>query len=246
MIYLESADILSAEASVASAITVTVYGRPLLLSTFAKLDQRQLTTGTQTLYTSSGTETNVDEIVLVNTSSGAATVTMWHDGVANSNMILPPISLGAGEFAIYNDTGWNFYTNTGQKKATPTSVPFPVGIERFNAGGDTLTNLGAGPTEANAQNRFMVDLTRAIESRIIGRVTTAGVTGELRAQYSTDGSAFSDLTTTFTLASVGLKASTWSAIPAGAKGLVEVRKVGVNGNGTEDPAYASGVCLEWR
>jgi hypothetical protein len=246
VIYLESADTLSAEASAATSVTVTVYGRPLLLSTFAKLDQRQLTTGTQTLYTSSGTETNVDEIVLVNTSGSAVTVTMWHDGVANSNMILPPISLGAGEFAIYNDQGWNFYTNTGQKKGTPTSVPFPVGIERFNAGADTLTNLGAGPTEANAENRFVVDLTRAIESRVVGRVQTAGATGELRAQYSTDGTTFADLTTTFTLASTGLKASSWSALPAGAKALVSCRIVGVNGNGTEDPVYSSGVCLEWR
>lgn len=116
MIYLESADTLSAEASVASTITCTIYGRPLLLSTFAKLDQRQLATGTQTLYTSAGTETNIDEIVLVNPTASSATVTLWHDGVANSNMILPPVGIGPGEFAIYNDQGWTFYTASGLVK----------------------------------------------------------------------------------------------------------------------------------
>lgn len=132
MIYLESADTLSAEASVASAVTVTTYGRPLLLSTFAKLDQRQLATGTQTLYTSQGTETNIDEIVLVNPTGSACIVTLWHDGVANSNMILPPVSIGPGEFAIYDDSGWHFYTALGQLKTTETVIGI-IGNAKINA-----------------------------------------------------------------------------------------------------------------
>jgi len=122
----------------------------------------------------------------------------------------------------------------------------PSSQERFNAGTDTFTNLGAGPTEPNAQNRFQVDLTGFTEARILGRVTVAGVTGVLKAQYSLDGTAFSDLTVGFSMASLGLKVSAWTSIPVLARTLVEVRKVGSGGNGTEDPQIWSGVSLEWR
>lgn len=122
----------------------------------------------------------------------------------------------------------------------------PSRQERFNAGTDVFTNLGAGPTEPNAQNRFQLDLAGYTEARLLGRITTAGVTSILKAQYSLDGTSFSDLTAGFSMATNGIKASAWTQIPAAAKTLVEVRIVGSGGNGTEDPAYHSGVSLEWR
>jgi hypothetical protein len=122
----------------------------------------------------------------------------------------------------------------------------PSRQERFNAGTDTFTNLGAGPTEPNAQNRFQLDLAGYTEARILGRVTVAGATGILKAQYSLDGTSFSDLTAGFSMGTTGIKASAWTQIPAAAKTLVEVRKVGSGGNGVEDPQIWSGVSLEWR
>lgn len=122
----------------------------------------------------------------------------------------------------------------------------PAKSERFNSGTDTFTNLGAGPTEPNAENRFQTDLTGYTEARLLGRIKIAGATSSLKAQYSTDGSSFSDLTTGFSMATTGIKASAWTVIPTAAKTLVEVRIVGFGGNGTEDPQYHSGVSLEWR
>lgn len=100
----------------------------------------------------------------------------------------------------------------------------------------TYTNLGAGPTESNAADRALVDLTGRTNARIHGHVSTAFVTGNVKAQYSTDGSAFSDLTTGLVSpTTTGLKTSAAAAIPAGAKQLVILRVVATGGNGTEDP-----------
>lgn len=122
----------------------------------------------------------------------------------------------------------------------------PSSVMRFNAGTDVFTNLGAGPTEPNGQNRFQIDLAGYTEARLLGRITTAGTTSQLKAQYSLDGSSFADLTLGFSMATNGIKVSAWTSIPLLARTLVECRIVGFGGNGVEDPAYHSGVCLEWR
>jgi len=72
---------------------------------YRKLGQGTLTgLGTQdTLYTvPAGTETIVKEITLVNFSGSTRTVKMWHDGVANSNYILPAASITAGGWANFD------------------------------------------------------------------------------------------------------------------------------------------------
>lgn len=108
----------------------------------------------------------------------------------------------------------------------------------------TYTNLGAGPTESNAADRAMIDLTGRTNARIHGHVSVAFVTGNLKVQYSTDGSAFSDLTTGLvSQTSTGLKTSASAVIPAGAKQLVLLRVVATGGNGTEDPVV-NGVTVE--
>jgi len=107
-----------------------------------------------------------------------------------------------------------------------------------------MTNMGAGPVESSVLNRALVDLTGRTNARIHAHVTVAFVTGNLKAQYSTDGSSFSDLTTGLVSPTgTGLKTSASAAIPAGAKQLVLLRMVGYGGNGTEDPAV-SGVAVE--
>jgi hypothetical protein len=118
---------------------------------------------------------------------------------------------------------------------------------RFTASARVYTNLGAGPTE-NVSDRMTIDLTNTDEVRIVAHVTTAGVTGDVKGQYSTVAApaTFNDLTTLIDLSTTGIKASAWQAVPAGAKGLVNCRMVGVNGNGTEDPVVGSGVSLEFR
>lgn len=108
----------------------------------------------------------------------------------------------------------------------------------------TFTNLGAGPTESSSTDRVLADLTGKTNVRVFAHITVAFVTGNLKVQYSTDGTNFSDLTTGLqSQTSTGLKTSASAAIPAGAKALVILRMVGYGGNGTEDPAV-NGVALE--
>lgn len=110
----------------------------------------------------------------------------------------------------------------------------------------TYTNLGAGPTETNVIDRVILDMTDVAEVRHLVHVQTAGVTGDHKLQYSTDASAWNDLTGLIDLSTAGIKASAWAAIPAGAIGdLRIVRMVAVGGNGTEDPAV-NACMLEMR
>lgn len=100
----------------------------------------------------------------------------------------------------------------------------------------TYTNQGAGPTESSTSDRALIDLTGRSNARLLAQVSTAFGTGNVKVQYSTDGSSFSDLTTGLqSQTSTGLKASASAAIPAGAKQLVQLRVVAFGGNGTEDP-----------
>ena len=69
-----------------------------------------------------------------------------------------------------------------------------------------------------------------------GKVGTA--TSTLRVQYSTDQTTWTDLPgTSVSTASIGLKVSTFTAIPAGAKQDVFLRVVGEGGNATANPSY---------
>jgi hypothetical protein len=115
----------------------------------------------------------------------------------------------------------------------------------------TWLNLGAGPSELSvggAIARAVVnDLSLWTDLRMICSVTPAGVTGDAKLQYSTDDAAWTDLVSTLIdLSTTGIKATAWEAIPAGAQaGIIAIRIVGVNGNGTEDPGVR-GVVLQVR
>lgn len=69
------------------------------MNAYKKLGQGVLTgSGTQdTLYTvPASTEAIVKLIVIVNTSASNRTVEVWHDGVADTNAILPSLTIEAG------------------------------------------------------------------------------------------------------------------------------------------------------
>ncbi len=115
---------------------------------------------------------------------------------------------------------------------------------RLTVAARTYTNQGAGPTESNVADRAIVDLASFTNVRLLARASTTGSTASIKAQYSTDGTNFSDLTTTISLNGTGLKASSSQAIPAPAKALVILRLVATGGNTTEDPAVESGAAVE--
>ena len=76
-----------------------------MTATFKKLGQMTLTgSGTQdTVYSvPANTEAAVKHIRVVNFSASSTTVKMWHDGIADSNLILPAVTLGAGEWCEFD------------------------------------------------------------------------------------------------------------------------------------------------
>ncbi len=159
----------------------------------------------------------------------------------DGNTRVPTAQLGSG---TANNTTFLRGDSTWATPAGGGGGGSPSNHIRLNVANRTYTNLGAGPTESNAADRAIIDLTSFTNVRLLARVVTAGVTGSIKAQYSLNASAWSDLTTTISLAPAGLKASASQAIPVGAKALVLLRLVGVGGNGTEDPVVESGAAVE--
>jgi hypothetical protein len=74
--------------------------------TVKKLGQMELTGGTDTVYTVPGvTSTLVKHMSIVNTSTvSGSTVRLWHDGSSNVNLIMPAITIAAGEWAEFEGT----------------------------------------------------------------------------------------------------------------------------------------------
>lgn len=121
-----------------------------------------------------------------------------------------------------------------------TMPPRPFAFAFFN-GVVTTTNIPAALQEyaSNTATRWMLDLSLFLEAKVTVCVAVAAAGGaNLRVQYSTDNSTFSDLTTNASLAVLASPAtSTWSSIPDAAKGQeVFLRIVTSGGNATDDPA----------
>jgi hypothetical protein len=74
--------------------------------TVKKLGQMELTGSTDTLYTVPGaTSALVKHMSIVNTSTiSGSTVKLWHDGSANVNLIMPAVTIAAGEWAEFEGT----------------------------------------------------------------------------------------------------------------------------------------------
>lgn len=112
----------------------------------------------------------------------------------------------------------------------------------------TWTNMPSAATEFTGTPRTRYDLTHAVQVRlVVCTATQAGATNAtLKAQYSTDQSVWSDLTSALGIATpVGVKTGSWETCPAGAKGDVFLRVLGQNGDGTLDPQFRN-VCLQVR
>lgn len=74
---------------------------------FKKIAQTQVagSPSTSTLYTvPAGTQTVIRHIRVVNTAVNDRTLKLWHDGTADSNVILPPTTVKAGGWAEFDGT----------------------------------------------------------------------------------------------------------------------------------------------
>src|SRR5680860_1503832 len=90
-----------------------------------------------------------------------------------------------------------------------------------------------------AGNRSKNDLTAATSARFVVNVLTAGAAAAtLKVQYSPDQSTWTDLPgASAAINATGLKVSTFTAVPAGAKQDVFLRVVGLGGDVTAAPAF---------
>ena len=76
------------------------------------------------------------------------------------------------------------------------------------------------------------------------QVAGAGATTLIKVQYATTiGGAYSDLVSLTIGNTTGAKDTNWQTIPVGANGLVFIRLVGQNGNGTIDPRFSPPILL---
>lgn len=149
MLLLEAADTISGDSDTATAITYTIYASEVTSSatSYKKVAQGQLPDSIGTLYTvAASTSALVKSIHLVNSTGSAATAQLNHDGTTAATMILPPVSIDAGGWAVYDDDGWKFYTAQGQIKTVnatagaPSTVDYLVGT----SSGDLSAEIVAG------------------------------------------------------------------------------------------------------
>lgn len=180
MIFLNTAgDTIRAEASAASAITITVGGIETVggTDTYLQLGQAQIASGSQTtLYTvPSSTTTVAAEFIIANTTSTNRTVNIWR--VPNAGAISDSNAIAKGVMVPANTT---IVWNKGAISAIPTA-PAIAGITNglITAIGFDATNLTT-VTVAVTNTSYFVYLGRVSQAFTTFaaryRVTTAAVT----------------------------------------------------------------------
>ena len=182
MIILVAADTLSAQSSASTSITVTVFGMEIgvgNVETFKRLYQGQPANSATTLYTApASTQTLIKTITITNPTGSAQTITFWVAGTADMNGILPPISIDAGGFAVYDDDGWKFYSNMGLFKDGVTGFTGSVGfVGSFGATGFTGSQ---GPSGFTGSASTVIGFTGSV-----GFVGSFGATGFTGSQGTT-------------------------------------------------------------
>jgi hypothetical protein len=111
--------------SAVSPVVTSIQSAP---SGAKKLAQTTLTNSAAIIYTvPTSTRTKVVHIRAVNFSGSARELTLWHDGSADGNMILPPVSIlagGWGEFdgIMYLEAGDTIYGKASANSAITITV----------------------------------------------------------------------------------------------------------------------------
>lgn len=139
MILLAAADTLAAGASVASQVTMTVFGMELNAGTevYKVLDQRQLANSPATVYTApSSTTAFIRSIMVNNNDTVMRTFRLFRGGTAAANAITPTFSILPSGCAVYEDAlGWRFYNNAGQQ-LTASGASYSTGKDNFGITGN--------------------------------------------------------------------------------------------------------------
>jgi hypothetical protein len=125
MLSIGAAGTIRGVASAATAITYTLLGDEVSAGAdaFKVLAQGQLPSSIATLYTVPGsTMALVKSIHLANPTGTARTAQLNVNGTAGTNVILPPTTIPAGGFAVY-DGRWTFYNSQGQALGVGATGP---------------------------------------------------------------------------------------------------------------------------
>lgn len=112
------------------------------------------------------------------------------------------------------------------------------------AGITTWLHTGSGTLTQDAT--YVTDLTEFTECRLFTsiQVAGAGATTLIAVQYATTiGGVYSTLVSLTIGNTTGAKDTDWQPIPSGANGLVFIRLIGQNGNGTADPRFSPPILL---
>jgi hypothetical protein len=129
MYILDATDTLEAMADVAAKVTVTVHGmtHTTLADVYLTAYQGQPGDSATTLYTvPASTQLFVKSITIANLDAAPRTITMWQAGNADTNVILPTVTLQGGEYATYGGDGWRFYDVTGAARGVGATGPAGV------------------------------------------------------------------------------------------------------------------------
>ncbi len=90
---------------------------------YKKLAHPTVGTGIGTVYTApAATQAIVKHIRWVNVSGSAATVKMWHGGTTDAFIVMPAVTIGAGEFLEFEGTLCFQATNTLHMQASAANA----------------------------------------------------------------------------------------------------------------------------
>lgn len=175
------------------------------------------------------------------TSLGAANRLLGMNGSANA-LQYKSIVGGANTTVTHTDGQIEIATSlSGASDALYTEEAFLVSP----SANVVWTNMPAALTEllGNATGRRKVDLSGALQYRVIAYQQVAGFAGsDLNVEYSSNNSTFATLGTSSSGeldvgTGTGLKVGAWTDIASGAKIDAWLRIVGKDGDGVVDPAF---------
>lgn len=192
MLTLAAAGTLAAAASVASTLTMTVFGMELNAGNeaYKPLYQGQPGTTAAAVYTvPANTQAFVKTIFVANTSTTLTpTLTLYAGGTTAAFMLLPPVTIPAGGFAMYEDgDGWQVFDNLGQllQRQGGNSTPLSAALTANTANQTSTTEavisqvLAVPANSVQPGSTFKVDLSTICAQGAVAQ-TTPGIVYNLR------------------------------------------------------------------
>ena len=155
MLVIDSADILAGVAGTASAITITVTGVSVNISTgvetFGNLYQGQLPASAATLFTVTTGQAYIIKTISVTNSTGSSVtgIQLFLSGTGGANSLVGPLALDAGNTLTFSENGWSATNNLGQTIIAGIGATGPIGpTGATGPAGATGSTGPTGPTGA--------------------------------------------------------------------------------------------------